>query len=77
MPAKLRWSDLSERTRRLIIVGAVLEGMLKIAALVDLWRRPAEQVRGPKAVWAVVVALANSVGAIPLSYFLWGRRRSS
>ena len=76
MAAKLRWSELSARTRRLIMVGAGLEGILKIAALVDLWRRPADQVRGPKAAWAVGVALANSVGMVPLSYFLFGRRKT-
>jgi hypothetical protein len=74
---KLRWSELSQRTRRLIIVGASLEGMLKIAALVDIWRRPADQIRGPKPVWAAAVALANSLGTVPLSYFFFGRRRSS
>ncbi len=72
--AKRRWSDLSPRSRRLIIVGAVFEGLLKIAALVDLVRRPAEQIRGRKWVWAVAVVLVNSVGAVPLAYFLRGRR---
>jgi hypothetical protein len=41
-----RWSDLSERDRRLIVVGAVFEGALKIAALIDLKRRPAAEIRG-------------------------------
>lgn len=50
------------------------EGLLKIAALVDLVRRPAEQVRGRKWVWAVAVVVVNSVGAVPLAYFLRGRR---
>ena len=76
MAAKRRWSDLSVRTRRLIIVGASLKGLLKVAALVDIWRRPASQVKGPKAAWAVAVALANSVGTVPLSYFFFGRRKS-
>jgi hypothetical protein len=71
-----RWSDLSERTRRLLVVGAVVEGMLKLAALNDLRRRPASQVRGRKWVWAVVVTLANSAGLVPLAYFRFGRRTS-
>ncbi|MFP5346885.1 MAG: hypothetical protein ACLGIA_07650 [Actinomycetes bacterium] len=74
MSAKRRWSDLSEGTRRVILLGAVFEGILKILALVDLKRRPAEQVRGPKWVWATVVTLANSAGTVPLAYFLLGRR---
>ena len=72
--ARRRWSDLSERSRRWIVAGAVVEGCLKIAALVDLRRRPASGVRGRKAVWAVALVLVNSVGALPLAYFRFGRR---
>jgi hypothetical protein len=43
-----RWSDLSPRTRKLIIVGGVAEAGLKAAAAIDLRRRGADQVRGPK-----------------------------
>jgi hypothetical protein len=70
-----RWSDLSERDRRLVVVGAVLEGALKIAALIDLKRRPATEIRGRKWIWATVVTVANSVGVVPLAYLLFGRRR--
>jgi hypothetical protein len=73
--ARRRWSDLSERTRRLIVLGAVVEGVLKIAALRDIKRRPAAQIRGPKWAWATAVTLVNSVGGAPLAYFLFGRRR--
>lgn len=69
------WRDLDEGTRRLIVVGGAVEGLLKIVALTDLARRPASGVRGRKWVWAVVLVLANSVGAAPLAYFLFGRRR--
>jgi hypothetical protein len=70
-----KWSDLSERSRKLIMAGAVAEGGLKIAALIDIKRRPASQIRGPKWVWATVVILVNSFGGAPLSYFAFGRRR--
>ena len=75
MPQRRRWSDLSERTRRWILLGAAVEGVLKIAALIDLKRRPAADVRGRKWVWATGIALANSVGVVPIGYFLFGRRR--
>ena len=71
-----RWSDLSERQRRLLVAGAVMEGILKLVALNDLRRRPAAEVRGRKWVWATVVTLANSAGVVPLAYFMFGRRRS-
>jgi hypothetical protein len=74
MAAK-QWSDLSERTRRLIIAAAVADGTLKIAALIDIKRRPASQIRGPKWVWATVVTIVNSAGILPISYFVFGRQR--
>lgn len=72
---KRRWSDLSQRQRRLILAGAAFEGALKIAALVDLTRRPTDRIRGRKWVWATAIVLVNSVGGAPLVYFLLGRRR--
>ena len=74
--AKRRWSDLSEGNRRLLLIGAAVEGVLKIIALVDLKSRPAAQVRGRKWVWGTGITLANSVGVVPLAYFLFGRRRA-
>ena len=75
MAVQRRWSDLSEGTRRLIIVVAVAESILKGVALVDLKRRPASQVRGPKWLWAPVIAVVNSAGVVPISYFAFGRRQ--
>ena len=74
MPTQ-QWSDLSERTRRLLITAAVADAALRIAALIDIRRRPAVQIRGRKRVWAAVVALVNSAGVVPISYFIFGRRR--
>lgn len=71
-----KWKDLSPRTRRLIVVSAVAEGTLKAVALVDLKRRPADRVRGPKWGWGLAISLVNSFGAVPAVYFLVGRRRS-
>jgi hypothetical protein len=75
MAAKRRWSDLDESTRKLIITVAVAEGILKVAALIDIKRRPASQIRGPKRLWAPVVGVVSSAGVVPVSYFVFGRRR--
>ena len=69
-----RWSDLSERDRRLVVLGAAVDAIMKSAALIDLRRRPATGIRGRKWVWATVITLANSVGIVPAGYFLFGRR---
>ena len=73
--ANKKWNELSSRTRRLIIAGSAFEGVLKVAALFDLARRPASEVRGSKVRWALAVTLINSVGAVPVAYFAYGRRR--
>jgi hypothetical protein len=69
--AKKKWSELSTGTRRLIVVAGVAEAGLKAAMLIDLKRRPSEQVRGSKWLWTPL-AFVNLVG--PVSYFAFGRR---
>jgi hypothetical protein len=72
MDRRKRWSELSRPQRRAIIGAVVLQTLLAAAALLDQRRRPSEQVRGSKKLWAVA-ALVNFVG--PLAYFVFGRRR--
>jgi hypothetical protein len=72
-----RWSDLSERNRRLIIAAAIVEFILKTAVVFDIRRRPASQIRGSKRIWIAAAVLVNSAGIGPLSYFAFGRRRHS
>jgi hypothetical protein len=57
-----------------IIVAGALESALKVAALSDLARRPAAEVRGSKVGWAVAITLINAAGAVPIAYFVYGRR---
>ena len=75
MATRRQWSDLSGRTRGLLIAAAVVEGVLKVAALIDIKRRPASQIRGPKWLWASVVVGIGSAGVVPISYFVVGRRQ--
>jgi hypothetical protein len=70
-----KWHNLSPRTRKLVVVGTLFEGVLKLVALMDLKRRPAAKVKGSKARWTLAVLLVNSVGAVPIAYLLYGRRR--
>jgi hypothetical protein len=75
MAAGRRWSDLSPRTRKLLIAGAAAESALKAVALVDLRKRPASEIRGPKWAWIPGLTVVNSAGIIPLAYLLRGRRK--
>jgi hypothetical protein len=69
-----RWSELTQGQRRMILAAAAVEGVLKIAALIDMKNRPASQIRGPKWLWAASVTVVGSAGILPASYFLFGRR---
>jgi hypothetical protein len=69
---KVKWSDLSSGQRTALGVAAAAELSLKVAALIDIRRRPAEQIRGPKAFWRAV-QVVNLFG--PVAYFTIGRRR--
>jgi hypothetical protein len=74
--ATKKWGELDARTRRLLVAAAAFEGTLKLAALIDLARRPAAEVRGSKIRWALAIVLINSLGAVPITYFARGRRHS-
>ncbi|MDV8149583.1 PLDc N-terminal domain-containing protein [Arthrobacter sp. B10-11] len=68
---KKSWKDLPPLARvGTVIVGAVQLSLL-IAAQRDISKRPAEQIRGSKALWRMVT-LINFVG--PGSYFAFGRK---
>jgi hypothetical protein len=66
-----RWSDLSGAQKAPIILSGVVQVGLLAAALVDIYRRPVEEIRGGKRLW-VAAAFINYVG--PISYFLFGRK---
>lgn len=66
-----RWSELSRRQRAAVVAAAATQLGLQGATLVDLARRDANRVNGPKALWAAL-SFVNFLG--PLAYFAWGRR---
>lgn len=61
-------------TQLLKIVAPVLllQLTLLIVALVDLTRREADRIRGPKWVWIVVLLLGSLLGSV--AYFVFGRK---
>lgn len=65
------WAQMSPVERTVAVVLATVQVALAVTAWVDLARRPAAQVNGPKPAWALAIAV-NFVG--PVVYFLKGRR---
>jgi hypothetical protein len=74
MDAKKKWSDLSDPQKGAVVLGGVLELVLTAVALRDLGKRPAGQVRGPKALWVAAMAV-QPFG--PLAYLGMGRKRGT
>ena len=60
---KTRWSDLSPTQHAAILVGGVVELIVTTFALRDLAGRPADQVRGWKALW-VLTCFVQPIGPI-------------
>jgi hypothetical protein len=69
-----KWSDLSSGRKTGMLIAAAVQLALAATAWTDLARRPADQVNGPKGLWAVLIAV-NFLG--PLSYFVFGRVRGA
>ncbi|MCB5273953.1 hypothetical protein BJG92_01479 [Arthrobacter sp. SO5] len=67
------WKELSPIGKVGTITAAVVQLSLLIAAQKDISRRPAEQIRGSKALWRMAT-LVNFVG--PGSYFTFGIKRT-
>jgi Phospholipase_D-nuclease N-terminal len=70
--SKKRWSDLSTEQRAGVVGAGLVQIGLLVAALVDLRRRPADEIRGSKVMWAAI-SFVNFFG--PLAYFAFGRNR--
>lgn len=69
---KKRWNDLNDRQKTTVLVTISVQVSLFLTALTDIYRRPAEEIRGNKWLW-VAASFVNFVG--PISYFVFGRRR--
>lgn len=69
---KKQWSDLSPQKRATISIVGLVQVALLAAALIDIRRRPAEQIKGSKKLWTLV-AFINFAG--PIAYFVFGRKR--
>ena len=75
MTPNKKWGDLTAREKAPFVVRGIVQCALLVAALADIHRRPAEQIRGSKWLWSAV-AFANFMGLGPIAYFAFGRKRA-
>lgn len=75
MSRNKKWRDLTTTEKAPLVLRGIVQFALLAAALVDIHRRPAEEINGSKGVWSAV-ALVNFMGIGPLVYFLFGRKRA-
>lgn len=68
-----RWGDLTPVQKVAVVLVGAVQLALALSAWIDLARRPAAQVNGPKVLWAGLIAI-NWIG--PIAYFRRGRRSS-
>ena len=68
---RTEFNDLSTPARVSLLAGVAAELAAKIGAWVDLSRRPADKVRGPKWAWALAQFI-NGIG--PAAYWAVGRK---
>lgn len=73
MASKKSWSDMSTRSKTLVVLASIVELALTSVALTDLRRRDRSAVRGPKWIWSLL-CLVQPVG--PVLYLLAGRRNT-
>ena len=66
--------QLSPRTKKIVTVATAIDTAPKGIALADLAKRDQSQVNGSKKTWGIALSLVNSVGILPVVYFLKGRR---
>ena len=74
IPRNKHWSDLTPKQKAPLVLRGVVQMALLAAALADIYRRPAEEIRGSKRLWSLV-AFANFMGIGPIAYFAFGRKR--
>ena len=72
MNKRIEWADMPGWQQAGVVALGVVEVVLTTVAAIDLVRRPREQVRGRKALWALGLPV-QPFG--PIAYLVFGRRR--
>jgi hypothetical protein len=73
MMQRKQWSDLTRGQQTAIGLIGVAQLTLLVAALWDMWHRPADEINGDRRLWTLA-AFVNFIG--PITYFVAGRKRN-
>jgi hypothetical protein len=73
MPRNKKWSDLTTKQKVPFVLRGIVQVALLAATLADIYRRPAEEIRGSKWLWSAA-AFVNFMGIGPITYFAFGRK---
>ena len=76
MRPKKKWGDLTAREKAPLVLRGIVQFALLAAALTDIYRRPAEEIKGSKWLWSAT-AFVNFMGIGPIAYFAFGRKRTA
>ena len=74
MAGRKSWGELGRGQKAAVVLAGAAELGMKVAALADIYRRDGDEIRGKKWAWVAAQAV-NFFG--PVSYFTFGRRRTS
>ena len=74
MRQKKSWNELTTVQKGSVLLSIGVQLSLLAAALTDLRKRPAAEINGPKAAWAVG-SFVSFIG--PTAYFLFGRKKTA
>ncbi|GLB68870.1 MULTISPECIES: PLDc N-terminal domain-containing protein [Arthrobacter] len=74
MRQKKSWNELTTVQKGSVLLSIGVQLSLLAAALTDLRKRPAAEINGPKAAWAVG-SFVSFIG--PTAYFLFGRKKTT
>jgi len=74
-PARQKWDELPPARRKAVMAVGVFDAGMRAWALLDLKNRPADEVNGPKAAWALAITVVSSAGLLPATYLIFGRKR--
>ncbi|MFC5702662.1 PLD nuclease N-terminal domain-containing protein [Cohnella faecalis] len=67
--------SLQDVNFQVVLPVLVIQLVLMIIGLVDLWRRESTLTRGPKLLWVFIILLGSILGSV--AYFTIGRRSES